>query len=116
MNESSKTLYTSLQDAYLSYKKLAKNNNIYHAFQRLVSGLYGFVYYSSFGNYYIIINKDITIELQKVVFCHEVEHLIYDMPERGYIIGLDMQYNLRERRADKFANLVAEKAAKYFFK
>lgn len=107
--------YSSLQESYLNYQQLARNNNIYHAFLKLVSSVYGFVYYSSFSNFYIIINKNLTLELQREVFCHEVKHILYDMPQKGYIIGLDMQYEKFEKQADLFAHLVAEKAVGYFF-
>ncbi|MDI3548178.1 MAG: hypothetical protein PWR10_1830 [Halanaerobiales bacterium] len=109
-----KSLRTSLQRAYISYQELARANNIYHSFVKLISSVYGFVYRSSFGNYYIIINKNLTKEMQREVFCHEVEHIMYDLPEQGYIIGLDMQYTYVEKRADSFGQIVAEMAANYF--
>lgn len=78
----------------------------------LVSGIYGFVYRSSFDNHYIIINKNLTKELQKEVFCHEVEHILFDFPIAPYIIGIDMQYSTIEKAADDFAKAVI--AANYF--
>ena len=105
---------TALQRTYINYQTWARDNNIYHNLLSLKPKIYGFVYLSSFGNYYIIINKNITKELQKEVFCHEVEHIIYDMPNQGYIIGLDMQYSSLEKRADEFASAVAETAANFF--
>lgn len=102
-----KSLRTSLQRTYISLQEWARDNNIYHSFIKLVSGVYGFVYRSSFGNYYIIINKNLTKEMQREVFCHEVEHIMYDLPEQGYIIGLDMQYTTIEKKADLFALEIA---------
>ena len=46
--------------------------------------------------------KNLTKEMQKEVFLHEVEHILYDMPEKPYIIGVDMQYSEMEKRADSF--------------
>ncbi len=101
-----KTIRTSLQRIYINYQEWARSNNIYHQFIKLDSSIYGFVYKSTLGNYYIIINKNLTKELQKEVFLHEVEHIMYDMPNVGYIIGMDMQYSKIENNADKFAKIV----------
>ncbi|MFW6030611.1 MAG: ImmA/IrrE family metallo-endopeptidase, partial [Halanaerobiales bacterium] len=106
MRNADKPLRTSLQRTYINYQEIARNNNIYHTFLKLVSGVYGFVYRSSFDNYYIIINQNLTIELQKEVFCHEVAHIIYDLPDTGYIIGIDMQYESVEKKADLVAEAI----------
>ena len=41
--------------------------------------------------------------MQKEVFTHELIHIIHDLPEQGYIIGVDMQYSALEKRADELA-------------
>ena len=115
MSGTDKSLQTSMQRTYISYQEWARSNNIYHTLISLVSEVYGFVYLSSFGYYYIIINENITKELQKEVFCHEVEHILYDMPNIPYIIGMDMQYSQIEKEADNFAQAVMEVAANYFY-
>lgn len=102
---------TALQQTYINYIDWARDNNIYQKILPLNPGIYGFVYLSSFQNYYVIINSNITLELQKEVFCHEVEHIMYDMPEMGYVIRIDMQYSKIERQADLFAK---ETAANFF--
>ena len=110
-----KKIRTSIQRTYINFQEWARENNIFHQFVKLESEIYGFVYRSSGGNYYIIINKNLTRELQKEVFLHEVEHIIHDMPEVGYIIGLDMQYSPMEKRANKRAQMVAENMSLHFF-
>ena len=105
---------TALQRTYINYQAWARENNIYYNSLSLKPKIYGFVYLSSFDNYFIIINKNLTNELQKEVFCHEVEHIIYDMPKKGYIIGLNMQYSSLEKRADEFASEIMETAANFF--
>ncbi len=110
-----KKIRTSIQRTYINFQEWARENNIFHQFVKLESEIYGFVYRSSGGNYYIIINKNLTRELQKEVFLHEVEHIIHDMPKEGYIIGLDMQYSPMEKQTNKRAQMIAENMASTFF-
>lgn len=93
---------TALQRTYINYQEWARENNIFHTFVPLKPSIYGFVYHSSTHKYFIIINTNLTLELQKEVFLHEVEHIMYDMPEIGYFIGVDMQYSSMEKQADQF--------------
>ena len=94
---------TALQRTYINHQEWARENNIYHTFIPLNPKIYGFVYLSTTHKYFVIINKNITLELQKEVFMHEVEHIMYDMPEIGYFIGVDMQYCEIENKANQFA-------------
>ena len=102
---------TALQRTYINYQEWARDNNIFHTFIPLNPAIYGFVYLSSTHKYFIIINKNLTLELQKEVFMHEAEHIMYDMPEIGYFIGVDMQYSQMEKKADQF---VREQVKKFF--
>jgi Zn-dependent peptidase ImmA (M78 family) len=102
---------TALQRTYINYQEWARDNNIYQTIIPLNPVIYGFVYLSSTHKYFIIINKNLTLELQKEVFMHEVEHIMYDMPEIGYFIGVDMQYSKMEKQADEF---IKETAANFF--
>ncbi|QTL96518.1 hypothetical protein GM661_00320 [Iocasia frigidifontis] len=113
MNQDAKNIRTSLQRAYIGLQQIARSNNIFHRLYALKSGLWGFVYKSRFDSYIIIINKNLSTEMQKEVYLHEVEHILYDMPDVGYFIGLDMQYSTIENEADDFAKAVME-AANYF--
>ena len=51
--------------------------------------------------------------MQKEVFAHELIHIIHDLPEQGYIIGVDMQYSIVEKEAGDFAKNIL-KAVKNF--
>lgn len=97
-----KKVRTALQRTYINYQEWARENSIFHTFLPLNPEVYGFVYLSSTHKYFIIINKNLTLELQKEVYLHEVEHIMYDMPEAGYVIGMDMQYSQMEKAADQF--------------
>ena len=102
-----KKIRTALQRTYINYQEWARENNIFHTFLPLSPEVYGFVYLSSTQKYFVIINDSLTSELQKEVFLHEVEHIVYDMPELGYVIGLNMQHSSIEKNADQFAKLMA---------
>ncbi|WP_018247667.1 hypothetical protein [Orenia marismortui] len=93
----------NIQDTSHKFYELAKAYDIYPKITKLSSQLWGFVYKSSYGNYYIIINKNLSCELQKKVFIHEVKHIRDDMPSKPYFIGLNMQYSSFEKKADLFA-------------
>ncbi|WP_027339283.1 ImmA/IrrE family metallo-endopeptidase [Halonatronum saccharophilum] len=86
-----------------SFTQWANDSNIFSKITRLNPELWGFVYRSSNHNYYIIINKDLSHEIQQKVFIHEVKHIISDMPTKPYLIGLDMQHSGFEKKADLFA-------------
>jgi len=58
--------------------------------------VYGFVYRSNQKGYLLVLNGNINYETQCRVFLHEIKHIINDMPNMGYIIGMDMQYALFE--------------------
>lgn len=68
----------------------------------LPSGIHGFVYVSKRENYHIILNGNIGYEAQCRTFAHEVKHIIKDLPQVSYIIGLDMQHIEMELEAKQF--------------
>jgi len=53
-------------------------------------------------------------EWGKEVFCHVVEHIINDMPKKGYIIGIDMQYSDMEKDKNDSISAVMETMANFF--
>jgi len=57
----------------------------------LSQSVYGFVYKSNLKGYLLVLNGNINYDAQCKVFLHEIKHIINDMPNMGYIIGLDMQ-------------------------
>lgn len=89
------------------FSDVLKENNIRVELIKLSPRVLGLVYRSRKGNYHIIINKNITWEMQQLVLIHELKHVKYDIPRIPYIIGLDMQFCVRERRADNFIYEIA---------
>jgi hypothetical protein len=65
--------------------------NIRTSIDNLPPEVYGFVYVSRKGNYHVVLNGSINAETQYRVFCHEVKHIVEDLPRMGYVIGLNMQ-------------------------
>jgi hypothetical protein len=90
--------FTALQRTYISFQAWASEHGIYSTLYSLNAGIWGFVYKSKYSEYLIVIDNHLCREMQKEVFCHEVEHIMYDMPEEGYIIGMDMQYTIMEKK------------------
>ncbi|WP_039653786.1 hypothetical protein [Clostridium tyrobutyricum] len=70
------------------------------------SSLLGFVYVSRRGNYHLILNGSINYKTQCRVFIHEIKHITDDMPNIGYMIGLDMQHTNMEQSADDIADMI----------
>ncbi|MBM7623659.1 ImmA/IrrE family metallo-endopeptidase [Sporohalobacter salinus] len=93
----------ALNDTYINFQEWAKEHNIYHQLAKLPKEVWGFVYQSQYCNYFVIINKNLGYEMQREVFMHEVEHILYHFPEHNYIIGLDMHHTSLEDDADDFA-------------
>jgi len=81
---------------------------------KLEPEMLGMVYKSSRNNYYIVINKDITYELQQAVLIHEMRHIQRHMPENTYIIGLDMQHTKIEKEADSLQEVAVTRESKFF--
>lgn len=66
-------------------------------------GVSGFVYRSRHNRYHIFISDTLSEEAVAEVLAHEVYHIKNDLPKLHYIIGLDMQHEEFEKRADIFA-------------
>lgn len=62
-----------------------------------------FVYRSKMNNFHIFVNESLPPEVRKEVFAHELHHITFDMPEAGYILGMDRQRSPIEINADIFA-------------
>lgn len=65
-----------------------------------------FVYHSRKGRYHIFINECLSLETKEEVLFHELCHIIEDMPEKPYYIGLNNQREEFEKRADLFLGKV----------
>lgn len=83
----------------------AKENDIQISLMRLHETIWGMVYQSVKGNYHIVINNQLNLEMQKKVAVHELKHIHLDLPVCDCIVGLDMQHNRLEKDADKIASL-----------
>ena len=80
-------------------------NNISINSEKMHLSIWGFVYLDTLHKFYhIIINKNLTFEMQKKVLNHEKAHIKKHLPEHPYIIGLDMKHIKIEKEADKIAN------------
>lgn len=66
----------------------------------LPPGLYGFVYYSKKGRYHVFISDALAPLARQEVLLHEIHHIMVDMPKITYFIGLDMQWDKIELRAN----------------
>jgi len=62
----------------------------------------GFVYRSRKGVYHVVLNQWLSKKRCREVFFHELKHITKDLPQKPYIIGLDMQYYPLEKKADMF--------------
>jgi Zn-dependent peptidase ImmA (M78 family) len=69
-------------------------------------GITGCVYLSKKQRYHIFISDSLSPEATREVFCHEMHHILYDLPEIPYIIGIDMQREEIEEKANKFARII----------
>lgn len=105
---SKKRIRSGLQRTYINLRAWAEQYNIYHKLVGFDEGIYGFVYLSGKGTYYVIIDKNLTIEMQKEVFCHEVKHIMYDLPQKSYIVGLDMQHTTIENETHNVTETLEE--------
>lgn len=84
-------LLRSLKDENIPFHQVMNAFDIKTTIANLPSEVYGFVYVSRKGYYHIVLNGNINAETQYKVFCHEVKHILEDLPKMGYIVGLNMQ-------------------------
>ena len=61
-----------------------------------------FVYRSRAGCFHIFVNCMLSSEVKQEVFFHELYHIIEDMPRFSYILGLDIQKEEMEEKANRF--------------
>ncbi|MCK8826031.1 hypothetical protein [Fuchsiella alkaliacetigena] len=60
----------ALEDQYINFEDWAKSNDIYSHLTKLIPEVWGFVYKSIYDNYFVIINKNLTRQMQQEVFMH----------------------------------------------
>ncbi len=105
-----RSLLKSLLDKNISFHEIMNTYNIRTSIAfDIPASILGFVYVSRRGNYHLILNGNVNYTSQCKAFVHEIKHITYDLPNMGYIIGLDMQHIYFENEANK----VAESIVKY---
>ncbi|MZP31355.1 hypothetical protein GTO91_16770 [Heliobacterium undosum] len=97
-----KQLIRSLIDDSIPFHDVMSAFDIRTSIGNLTPEVYAFVYVSRKGRYHLVMNGNINAETQYRVFCHEIKHIIYDLPTIGYVVGLDMQRTTIEEAADLF--------------
>ncbi|QNB46849.1 hypothetical protein BR63_11330 [Thermanaerosceptrum fracticalcis] len=88
--------------------------NIYSHVVPLGGEVLAFVYRSKKNNFHIFVNESLSIEIQRKVFIHELYHITFDMPEVGYILGVDKQRSPMEKEADIFSRKIDLKGREYY--
>lgn len=82
------------------------HNIIPHAVP-LGKGVSAFVYRSRKGFIHIFMNSHLSNNRKIKTLCHELKHIIEDMPNMGRMVGIDMQQQPFEIEADQFIQEVA---------
>ncbi|AEM79784.1 hypothetical protein [Thermoanaerobacter wiegelii] len=83
-----------------------------HIVFNLPASVLGFTYVSRRGNYHLLLNGNVNYRAQVKTFLHEVQHILNDMPQYSYIIGLNMEHLKMEDTADE----ISEKILKHLTK
>lgn len=84
-------------------RELIRTKTLMYHIVPLGHGLAGFVYRSRRGRYHIFISSGLNQEAQRRVFFHEAWHVIVDMPQQPFVVGVDMQGTRCEIAAETFA-------------
>lgn len=88
-------------------EEVMRAHDIRQHMDALESDVAAFVYRSGKDRIYIVINQNMSLEVQQEVFLHELCHVIEDIPRIGYVLGLDGYRSPLEKRADLFVREVA---------
>lgn len=83
-----------------------------HIVFNLPSTVLGFTYVSRRGNYHLLLNGNVNYITQVKTFLHEIQHILNDMPQYSYIIGLNMEHLELENEAEE----ISEKILEYLMK
>lgn len=87
-------------------EKLLIESNVRIHIVQLSAKVYGFVYRSRMGFYHIFINELISNENKLKVLVHELIHIKRDLPEKPYLVGINMQYEEFEKDVDSIVYLL----------
>ncbi|MEW9083225.1 hypothetical protein [Caldanaerobacter subterraneus] len=83
-----------------------------HIVFNLPSTVLGFTYISRRGNYHLLLNGNVNYRTQVKTFIHEIQHILNDMPQRSYIIGLNMKHLELENEADEISEEILKHLTK----
>lgn len=97
----------SLLDGSIPFDEAMRTYNIHTAEHELPPEILAMVYQCRRGHYHIVTSPGLSPEGKKQVLFHELKHIIEDMPKLGYIVGVDMQYEILEQQADMMVREVA---------
>lgn len=87
----------------LANEEFLRSHDIYTSLADLGPRIWGFVYQCRHGHYHIVASAWLNEEERRRLFWHEAWHIIEDFPRMPYVIGLDEQWSVRERKADSVA-------------
>ena len=100
-------LIRALNDGAIPFHDVMRAYDIHPVLADTGPEVYGFVYRSGQGAYYIIVNKHLSPAVQREILFHELHHILEDCPQKQYIIGLDMHRHVCEGKADMFYMVAA---------
>ena len=101
-----KPLLKGLIEKSIPFHELMNAYGINATIVNISSKIYGFIYVSRQGNIYIILNGNISYEMQRKALIHEFKHILIDVPKQSYFIGFNMQYEYIEKKADAIAKFM----------
>ena len=97
----------SLLDGSVPFYEIMRTYDIHTCECELGPEILAMVYRCRQGHYHIVTSPSLNPEGKKQVLFHELKHIIEDMPKLGYIVGVDMQYEILEHQADMMVQKVA---------
>lgn len=96
-------LFRKLLDNPDMVQEILEAHNIRTQVAPLGTDIAGLVYLSSHGYYYIIGNRILEFDAQKLVFLHELYHILAEAPKEPYLLRTD--WTREELQADKIAEV-----------
>jgi|GEM_PF-6911013 len=89
-------------------RDISREYGIKPRLEKLPRNVWGITYQSSRDRYYILIDKNLTRETQQKILCHELYHIMTDLHELDYYLGIDMHLHQIERDAEEVAKAAME--------
>ncbi len=92
----------ALLDGNIDLTEAMRAFNIHNHEEPLGGDVAAFVYRSRKDHFHVFVNSALSPDTRKEVFFHELYHIIEEMPQAGYVIGLNRVRYRVERNADLF--------------